>query len=67
MTRMAKVKRSDTLVTLRLSRNDLAAPKGLTRDPPRPRPTLEEAVRLGYVTAAEFDRLVRPEKMIRPG
>ena len=27
----------------------------------------EEAVRLGYVTAAEFDRLVRPEKMIRPG
>jgi len=27
----------------------------------------EEAVRLGYVSAAEFDRLVRPEKMIRPG
>jgi len=27
----------------------------------------EEAVRLGYVTGAEFDRLVRPEKMIRPG
>ena len=27
----------------------------------------EEAVRLGFVTAAEFDRLVRPEKMIRPG
>jgi fumarate hydratase, class II len=27
----------------------------------------EEAIRLGYVTAAEFDRLVRPEKMIRPG
>jgi fumarate hydratase class II len=26
----------------------------------------EEALRLGYVTAAEFDRLVRPEKMIRP-
>jgi fumarate hydratase class II len=26
----------------------------------------EEAVRLGYVTAAEFDRLVRPEKMTRP-
>jgi len=27
----------------------------------------EEAVRSGEVTAAEFDRLVRPEKMIRPG
>jgi fumarate hydratase class II len=27
----------------------------------------EEALRLGYVSAAEFDRLVRPEKMIRPG
>jgi len=27
----------------------------------------EEAVRLGFVTGAEFDRLVRPEKMIRPG
>jgi len=27
----------------------------------------EEAVRLGFVTAAEFDRLVRPERMIRPG
>ena len=27
----------------------------------------EEAIRLGFVTAAEFDRLVRPEKMIRPG
>jgi fumarate hydratase class II len=27
----------------------------------------EEAMRLGYVSAAEFDRLVRPEKMIRPG
>jgi fumarate hydratase class II len=27
----------------------------------------EEATRLGYVSAAEFDRLVRPEKMIRPG
>jgi fumarate hydratase class II len=27
----------------------------------------EEAVRLGFVTAQEFDRLVRPEKMIRPG
>ena len=27
----------------------------------------EEALRLGYVTAAQFDRLVRPEKMIRPG
>ena len=27
----------------------------------------EEAIRLGYVSAAEFDRLVRPEKMIRPG
>jgi len=26
----------------------------------------EEAVRLGYVTAAEFDALVRPEKMIGP-
>ncbi len=24
-------------------------------------------VRAGYVTAAEFDRLVRPEKMVRPG
>jgi fumarate hydratase class II len=27
----------------------------------------EEAVRLGFVTASEFDRLVRPEKMVRPG
>jgi fumarate hydratase class II len=27
----------------------------------------EEAVASGYVTAAEFDRLVRPEKMVRPG
>jgi fumarate hydratase class II len=27
----------------------------------------EEAIRLGYVTAAEFDRLVRAEKMTRPG
>jgi fumarate hydratase class II len=26
----------------------------------------EEAVRLGYVTAAEFDAIVRPEKMIGP-
>ena len=26
----------------------------------------EEAVRLGFVTAAEFDRVVRPEKMVRP-
>jgi fumarate hydratase class II len=27
----------------------------------------EEAVRLGLVSAAEFDRLVKPEKMTRPG
>jgi fumarate hydratase class II len=27
----------------------------------------EEAVRLGFVTALEFDQLVRPERMIRPG
>ena len=27
----------------------------------------EEAVRLGFVAAEEFDRLVRPEKMTRPG
>jgi fumarate hydratase, class II len=27
----------------------------------------EEALRLGYVSAAEFDRPVRPERMIRPG
>ena len=27
----------------------------------------EEAVRLGFVTAEEFDRLVRPEQMTRPG
>jgi len=26
----------------------------------------EEAIRLGYVSPAEFDRLVRPERMIRP-
>jgi len=26
----------------------------------------EEAVRLGFVTGADFDRLVRPEKMTRP-
>ncbi|MEX0841964.1 MAG: class II fumarate hydratase [Xanthobacteraceae bacterium] len=27
----------------------------------------EEAIRLGFVSGKEFDRLVRPEKMIRPG
>jgi fumarate hydratase class II len=27
----------------------------------------EEAVRLGYLTGSEFDRLVRPERMTRPG
>jgi fumarate hydratase class II len=27
----------------------------------------EEAVRLGHVTAEEFDRLVRPQTMTRPG
>jgi fumarate hydratase class II len=27
----------------------------------------EEALRLGYVSAADFDRLVRPDKMTRPG
>jgi fumarate hydratase class II len=27
----------------------------------------EEAVRLGFVTAEEFDQLVQPEKMTRPG
>jgi fumarate hydratase class II len=27
----------------------------------------EEAVRLGFVSAAEFDRLVQPERMTRPG
>jgi fumarate hydratase class II len=27
----------------------------------------EEAVRLGFVSAAEFDRLVQPDKMTRPG
>src|SRR5581483_1583074 len=27
----------------------------------------EEAIRLGYVTGEEFDRIVRPEKMVRPG
>src|SRR5262249_10763155 len=27
----------------------------------------EEAVRSGFVTGAQFDRLVRPKKMIRPG
>src|SRR5689334_8591290 len=27
----------------------------------------EEATRLGYVTAAEFDRIVKPESMTRPG
>jgi fumarate hydratase class II len=27
----------------------------------------EEAIRLGFVTEAEFDRMVRPERMIRPG
>jgi fumarate hydratase class II len=27
----------------------------------------EEAVRLGFVSAAEFDRLVQPVKMTRPG
>jgi len=27
----------------------------------------EEAVRLGHLTATEFDRLVRPERMTRPG
>jgi fumarate hydratase class II len=27
----------------------------------------EEALHLGYVSAADFDRLVRPERMTRPG
>jgi fumarate hydratase, class II len=27
----------------------------------------EEALRLGYVSAADFDRLMRPERMTRPG
>jgi fumarate hydratase class II len=27
----------------------------------------EEAIRLGYLTGAEFDLLVRPERMTRPG
>jgi fumarate hydratase class II len=27
----------------------------------------EEAVRLGFVTGEEFDQLVQPEKMTRPG
>jgi fumarate hydratase class II len=27
----------------------------------------EETIRLGHLTGAEFDRLVRPERMIRPG
>jgi len=27
----------------------------------------EEAVRLGHLTGAEFDRLVRPQRMTRPG
>ena len=27
----------------------------------------EEAVRLGFVSAADFDRLVKPERMTRPG
>jgi len=27
----------------------------------------EEAVRLGFVSAEEFDRLVKPERMTRPG
>ncbi|HEX5210942.1 MAG TPA: class II fumarate hydratase, partial [Pseudolabrys sp.] len=26
----------------------------------------EEAVRLGYISGADFDRLVRPERMTRP-
>jgi fumarate hydratase class II len=27
----------------------------------------EEAVRLGYLSEAEFDRLMKPEQMTRPG
>jgi fumarate hydratase class II len=27
----------------------------------------EEAVRLGFVSSAEFEQLVQPEKMTRPG
>jgi fumarate hydratase class II len=27
----------------------------------------EEAVRLGYLSGAQFDRLMRPEAMTRPG
>jgi fumarate hydratase class II len=27
----------------------------------------EEAVRLGFVSAQEFDRLVKPHRMTRPG
>jgi fumarate hydratase class II len=35
---------------------------------PAPGTTLkEEAVRLGFVTSEEFDRLVQPGKMTRPG
>ncbi|HET7381322.1 MAG TPA: hypothetical protein VFJ59_01870, partial [Pseudolabrys sp.] len=26
----------------------------------------EEAIRLGFISGAEFDRVVRPEKMTRP-
>jgi fumarate hydratase class II len=27
----------------------------------------EEALRLGYLTGAQFDQLMRPERMTRPG
>ena len=27
----------------------------------------EEALRLGYVSESEFDRLVQPKKMVHPG
>ncbi|MCK4818109.1 class II fumarate hydratase, partial [bacterium] len=27
----------------------------------------ESAVKLGYVTEAEFDKIVRPEEMVKPG
>ena len=27
----------------------------------------EEAIRLGHLTGSDFDRLVRPERMVRPG
>ena len=43
-----------------------AAKVGQNGVPPRQLTLREAAVRLGFLTAEEFDRIVRPEKMVSP-